>query len=139
MAFASKIETVAIKPQLTLTFTADKADNSVAFEFLHQKSRGDSRCGVDFNYGGANNARGTAFNSTSGGANGAWTMSDKTATACAAGVQYQYQVADFNNALTHCGWERLERAGETEFQTTVLATSLQQVRGARVVPAQGGR
>ena len=127
-------------PQLMLQFTADKADNSVAFEFLFDKSRADSRCGVDFNYGFAANARGTAFpaNSQSGpdaAGNGFWSMTINDLPACAAGVTYQYQVTNFNNAIANCGWVRLERPGGVELQTTVLATSLQQVRGARVVPA----
>jgi len=131
---SSKVEANAVTnvPQLTLTFTADKGDNSVAYEFLYQRRRDQSRCGVNFNYGVDSNARGTSYSNEaqrSGGNNGVWTMLSNTG-GCADGVTYRYQVADFNNALKNCGWDRTESTTVTTFTTTVLATSLQQ--GSRI-------
>jgi len=124
-------------PALQLEFKADKADNSVAFEFLYQKSRGASRCAVDFNYGTAKNVRNADMNATNqadgAAGNGAWTMNDASATTCRLGVTYRYNVNDFNKALANCGWETTETVSVTVFSTTVLKTSLQQGRAIRNV------
>jgi hypothetical protein len=120
-----------VTPKLTLKFSADRAYNSVAFEFLLDNSRTDSRCGVDFNGVNSDNVRASSFHGHIADGvelNGAWSYTGfGGASTCGDKATFQYEVNDYNNALTNCGWKIDESStGVTTMKTTVLMTTLEQ-------------
>ncbi len=148
---ASTHASVGGKYALQLNFAVEATYAGVAFEFLNRNVadpvQSNTRCGVTFENMVAADAIGLpsphaagvyivnpANSATTAASYGLWDLTRSYSSGGGLnGIRtVSYTLADFNSALSNCGWKRIEdNTALTVFETTVRITTVQQGRSIR--------